>query len=1132
MAEYDPNPQQRKFLEAKNCNLLVSASAGSGKTSTMIQKIIRILLEEDVSITSLLVVTYTNAAASEIKLKLFNELSKLIVSIEDKSKISFLKEQLDNINNAEVGTLHAICRKLIVKYFYEIEESPDFDLLSDKEQKYLIDMAVNRVFTKFITSNDEEFFDLYDCYNSNRNDLKLKKMILQLYEFKVAKTNYESWKNDFLSNNYNSNTNSNSACEYLLNYYQKRLLAFSTQLLHLKSIADSSFERYCPYIDFRYQFINEFSKAPDFDTAVKVLANLNLPDKPKNSDKRPIEEQEFDAEIYKFHAVFGDILSKLYEDFTSTNLDEIKNNIENAKKNVIKLLQLVDEVEKTYSSIKKKKNVLDFNDLEDKMIKLLENNNIKTALKAQYTYVIVDEYQDINYKQEQILQSLVSKNNFYMIGDIKQSIYAFRQSSPQIFVDKYEEFSIDNVNSRVINFNINYRSDRNILEFANSVFDKLITKSTIGIDYMSDARFESKKKYTGCNVSINILDDKKGVGDKEELESKLIVEQILDIIKTPKEDETFYTFGDIAIILRSRGTFVKTLCNILANNQIPVKASINSDFFGTSEIQLLISILKVISNYKDDISLAVVLKNLFDVSEDELMCIRASNEDVSLSEAISNYAEDNSIKVKIDKCFRFIKNSQKELSSITIKDYLTQVVDDYKILIKLKTKQDGIEKANNVLEFLNISDNANYQYNVDSFLDYLDIISRDDTPKTVGAGNNAVEICTIHHSKGLEYPVVILGKLGKKYQINHDSGNIIMNSKFGVGLKSIDSKNRILKETIIRTACKMDNKKSEIDEEIRLLYVAMTRAKEKLILIGACDVDKVATNKYKDLYNTATAFDMIFKSIEDVYLPSFANKKEFIINEGEQNEAKVKVYHADDFEQEIERRQNPIILNTINSQLNSKLRSNLTNKPDMSVTTIKNTVTNILREESDYENLNFMPTKLDPTDKVPNKDILKLGTAFHTVMQEVNFDENYLDIESIINQLIFDGKIDGELKGFIKIEEILKAISVIKPLSKDCKKIYKEKQFLLCDNYNKLVKSTDNNTKVIVQGVIDLVIIRDDGVYLIDYKTNRGITAEQLAKEYSLQLNLYSHAFEEATGISVTHKFLYSFTLGKLIEVE
>ena len=1134
MAEFKPNPQQQQFLDTLNSNLLVSASAGSGKTSTMIQKLIKILDEKSIPITSILVVTYTNAAASEIKLRLFNELTKLISQVDEVEKKAFLKKQLDNIPNAEIGTLHSICKKLIVKYFYELDESPDFGLVSDKEQKYLLDMAISHVFSDYISSDDNEFFEFFDSYNTKRDDKNLKDLVLKLYDFKVSKTDYNSWKNDFLNNTYSENLAENYACNYILEYYQKQILMFSSPILKLKQEAeDLDYAKYFNFINARYQFINEFNSAINFSVALKVLFGTEFPDKPKRSNKSSVDEQEFDSKVDTFHKSFKDFLKRLKDDFTCDNEEKIKMNIISARKNVEKLLQIIDRVEAQYQTLKKNKNVMDFNDLEEKMLKLLENDSIKSTLKQQYKHVFVDEYQDINDKQELILLNLVSEDNYYMIGDVKQSIYAFRQSSPKIFIDKYNRFLQDNDKNKVIKFNANYRSDRNILEVANSVFDKIITRSTIGIDYASEARFVSEKDYNGCQVSLSIINKDEELEDKDYAEAMLVAREIIKYKQMKKDHSSNYDFSDIAVISRSRGNFVKTLCKVLADNQIPIKTTTKSDFFGTAEISLMISILRVISNSKDDVALTVVLKNLFNITEDELMCIRACNNTIPFCEAVLSYEKEDVLFSKIKECLTFIENSRKFLTSNTIKDYLLKMIDDHDILLKAKSLPNGEEKSNNILDFLKIADSKNYQYNVDKFLDYLNIISKEDTLKIISDSNNAVEICTIHHSKGLEYPIVILAGLGNKYQLNKDSGNIIISGKFGVGLKQIDNINRSLNETIVRNAIKIDNKKSEIDEEIRLLYVAMTRAKEKLALIGSAKIDDLIANKSKNVYATTTSLDMIAKSIPDIYNSNFYSQKQFSIREGELNQLDVKIYSGDEFDNEIIEDKKLLILDAKDDSLMSQLRGVFSSKPEFKTTTIKNTVTNILKEETDYENLNFLPQKLNQTDSVQNIDVLKLGTAYHTVMQDLEFNENLEDIQNLISRLVAENKIEYEYKDLIRETEIKTAIDILGPYIRSSKKVYKEKQFLLCENYNKLVKSTDNNSKVIVQGIIDLVVITDsDEVYLIDYKTNKRVTEEMLAEQYGIQLNLYKHAFEEATGLMVTKKFLYSFSLGKLIEVE
>ena len=1131
MADFTPNDEQRDFIKSFGKNLLVSASAGSGKTSTMIRKLIKIL-DDDQPVSSLLVVTYTNAAASEMRLKLYNELNKFIQTVTDDKKKAFLKEQLDNINNAEIGTLHAICKKILVKYFYELGESPDFNLVLDKEQKYLLDMAVNNVFSKHIKDDDNEFFDLYDCYNSSRSDTQLKAIVLQLYNYKLSKTEYNAWKNEFLNSTYSEDLKSNPACIYLLEHYQKQLLQISSQILMLiQEARDCAYDKYIPFLDCRRQFIDEFSVCSDFETSVKILDNILFMDKPRVSKNMSAGELEFDERVAGFRDYFSKVIGEIKDAYTSTDISVIKNNIGLARKNVIKVLSLVDEIEANYSKIKKQKNLLDFNDLEDKMLELLQNEQIRNSLKEQYKFVFVDEYQDINEKQEKILKCLVSDNNYYMIGDVKQSIYAFRQSSPEIFINKYNEFSLPNPNSKVIKFNTNYRSDKNILEFCNNVFDKIITRSTIGIDYESDARFQTKNKFKESNVSIHIIDEKAKAAEQEILEANLVAEEIRRIMTLKKADGTNFDFGDIAVIIKERGNYLNVLCEVLAGFQIPVKASVKTNFFNTSEIQLLIAILEAISNYRNDIALSIVLKNLFDMSEYELMHIRATNKDVLFYEAVENYQEDDEIANKIKKCFEFLAEARNLLSTMTLPDLLYKIVDDFNILLKVKTSRNGIEKANNIEDFIRITDSDNYKYNLDKFLDYLKIVSKEDTAKVVGDSNNAVEICTIHHSKGLEYPAVILSRVGHKFNLSKESGNIIMNNKFGVGLKGIDSISRTLDETVIRSACKLDNKMSQVNEFIRLLYVAMTRAKEKLSIVGTYELDKYVVNKRRGIYYSSSFFDMLFKGVDNCYNSHFLNEKKFVINRDTPSEAVVNIYRADDLIEELPENDNPIILDKSVEELVSSLSNLYNDAPVYSPKTIKNSVTSILKEESDYENLNFSPKKLDATDKVPSVDVLKLGTAYHTVMQNVDFTEDLAKIEKLIAGLVSSGEIDYELSKNIKPQEILKAIEVIAPYLKDASAIYKEKQFLLCENYNKLVDFTDNNTKVIVQGVIDFAIVKGDEVYLIDYKTNRGITAEVLIDEYKLQLSLYQKAFEEATNLKVTHKYLYSFYLGRLIEV-
>lgn len=1130
MATFELNDEQKSFIKSDNCNVLVSASAGSGKTTTMIQKLIQIIVEKKVSLKELLVLTFTEAAANEIKQKLFSELTSILSDCSDREIINYIKIQLDNINNAEIGTLHSVCKKLITKYFYEIEESPDFTLLSEKESKYLLDTTIGKVCLNRIKNNDEDFFELYDCYNSKRNDSSLKKIILTLFDYINNKPNYEEWLNKTITNSYNTDLKENSVCIYLLDYYKNK---FKTFVPRINKLLNISSDKYLNWLHNRIQFIDEFLKSNDYVQGDKILYNTSFLSKPQKSKNPSVDDSILDEKIESFNKDFSDAIKSLKEDFPD-DLETLKANILNAKKNLNTLVSVVYEVKKIYSDIKKRKNSLDFNDLEDKMLELLEIENINNILKNNYKYIFFDEYQDINEKQEAILTKLMSGDNYYMIGDVKQSIYAFRQSSPHIFIDKFNKFNDDGVNNKLINFNRNYRSDKNILEFNNLVFDTLITEQTIGIDYKNNARFISPKDFDKTAVSMKMIDtsSKSEEVDSEESEAILIGKEISDLLLQKKSTGENYTFRDIAIILRKRGTFVRTLCKVLQDMQIPVYAKVNNDFFATYEVNLLMSILKVISNHKNDIPLSVVLKNLFDFTEEELYLIRTHSENDNFYSSVYSYDKDDEIKEKLNKFFLFLENAKFKLAHMSIYEYLNEVISEFNLIVKVKSMSGGDEKVGNVYEFISLSNNPSFNFNLDKFLEYLDFISKDSALQSIGNGGNSVEIITIHHSKGLEYPAVIFAGLGKKLTINKDTSDVIINKDFGVGLKSIDNKNRTLHETIVHSGCKLNNRKWEMDEEIRLLYVAMTRAKERLILVGQYNKEKVSTIKYKDIYSLSNYFEFILKSLDGAYFRHFENKDKFVVNESKKNAFDVEIIDINNILSDDKCNEKEIIFDIYDEELFNTLNNLYKTTQNIQTTTIKNTVTNILKEESDYENLNFMPDKLNVSDKLINKNYLKIGTAYHSVMESLKFNESLDDINQLIKDLIHKNIVEKEIANELDPGQIFIAKEIIGKLVNRAKKVYREKQFLLQENYNKLIKNSDNNTKVIVQGIIDLVVEMEDGAYLIDYKTNRTTDEEFLKEEYALQLQIYKLAFEKATNIPIKRTFLYSFHMGKLIEVE
>lgn len=1132
MGKFNPNEDQDLFLQTNGCNVLVSASAGSGKTSTMIQKLLMLLDKYKFPISSLLVVTFTNAAAAEIRQRLYIAISEHLATLTNASDREYFQNQLENIGNAEIGTLHSICKKLIVKYFYVIEQSPDFNLITERDTDYLFDSAIEKVFKEHIVNKDKDFFELFNSYNSDRSDGNLRQLIKQLHNYAASKPDFDSWKDKTTEDSYNLDLDKNKACNYIINEYKTKFNGFLSAIGDLKK--DASVLGLDKHSDFLFgweQFIDEFDKAKSFTTALKIYNNFSAPRKPNKLKNPSVDETLFEEKLEYVKTLLKSVQDNLKKEFVFTEYDKIKEGISAAKQNLSMVLGLTDEVESTYTKLKKEKNALDFNDLEFLMLEILKDDVVRNELKNHYRFIFFDEYQDINEKQELILSKLTSGDNYYMIGDVKQSIYAFRQASPRIFIAKFQQFINDGVDNKLITFNKNYRSEKNILEYANQVFDRLITEETIGIDYKSTARFESEKQVDKCRVKLSILDTDDSENNRVDAEAMLVASEIVSFMQKNKEDGTPFDYRDIAIILRSRGDLAYSLYNTLSSLQIPVTTEIDTEYFSASEVKALISILKVLSNYRDDLSVATTLKTVFDMSEEELIIVRENSTSKFYYEAVLEYNANDEILAKIKDFLSFIEYYKNYLTSHTLAETLWDIVERYDILLYYKSLPKGIERENNILELISFADNENYKYNLDKFLEYIDFVSKKKLKQTIGTKGNAVEICTIHHSKGLEYPAVILCGLGRQIRTNQDSSNIVINNDFGLGLKSIDIEERVAEDTIIRKACKLANAKSEFDEEIRLLYVAMTRPREFLTMIGNYSLSHLEINYKNDIYAAVSMLDMILKSYSSTDIKKIANGKSLTINAGKDNESAIEINKVDTIVTSSQKEKRDVILSGKNKDLVKALQDIYNNKPSSETFTIKNTVTNILREELDYENMISVPKSLSVADKVEGVDSLKLGTAYHLIMQKINFNESREDIELLIDGLCSEGLIDYSLKNHIKIDEILEASNIVGNIIKNAKAVYKEKQFLMQESYDKLVKNSDNNTKVVVQGVIDLVIELDGEAILIDYKTNKTTNAQMLIDEYSLQLDIYKRAFELATGIKITKKYIYSFYQKRLIEV-
>ncbi len=1102
---------QREFVELKKGNILVSASAGSGKTFTMIQKLVGLMLD-GTDLKNILVVTYTNSAASEMKQRLYSKLLECLAEESDETKKDYISDQIDSLNNADIGTLHSVCKKILTNYFYAGDIDPAFGLITGKEQTYLFNTALDNVFNKLISENDKDFYEIFTLYNNKRNTNEIKFLVTKVYEFCLSKIDYSAWKNSVLDD-CDKELNDISSARFLVEYFKNETGQYQKPFERLLIASDELIKKYGDFVNYNLNITRQIADCTNYEQMCICAKTLTLTKKP-NVNNKNVDEQVYNDDLAGVYGEFKKFIETFKDAFKEYSKSELKS-LKNVISELFRLKELVDD---EYSRLKKLRNVLDFSDLEHKTLQILQNDQVRTALKEKYHYIFVDEYQDINQVQEAIIM-LLSSDNVNMIGDLKQSIYQFRLSSPEIFIEKYNRFSACE-GGKVVNLNHNFRSEPNILEFANFVFDVLMTRETIGIDYKTSSRLQAgEKDDKTCVVDIDLLNTEE---EGEAKEAELIVQ---DVAKLVSEG---YKFSDIAILLRYKNELAQSVIEKLKEHNIPCDATYKTQLFKNNEILVVYSLLKVLNNGHDDLAVATCLKSIFcGLNEQQLHDIRAKHLDGNFYEAVASYVDttDDIISRKIKQFYDFLEECRFDLNSLSITELLQQIFVKYGVMEHYTSFKDGSVRINNIKQFLNILSNDEYEHDLRKCLDYLDGLKDEEVQLDIAGGANSVKIMTIHASKGLEFPAVILGGVGKSFRINVQTNSLIINDKLGMGVKMLDPKFRIKKESLVATACKFKNRLDELNEEIRLLYVALTRAKSRLIVVGSGKLTQLKSKYDSGIYSGKNYLDFILKAFSRTDV-SRLNSGSVVVNKGVGEFRFNIISPADLTENHTDPR--PIILQKGDEKLAEKLRSYFKYEypyPKTNVA-IKNTVTSILKEEVDYENKVENLKNLSTMQTSSSDKAMRLGTAYHSIMQNLKYSENEAEICGLIKKLN-----DGDLPyNEVKSDKILNAINAIKPLMKNDAKIEKEAQFVMRVNYADLGKSADVN--VLVQGVIDLVIENSSEVIIVDFKTNKTHDEQSLAQMYKLQLDLYAKAYEKAHHRVVAKKYLYSFELNKLIEVK
>ncbi len=1232
--------EQLNAITKKGCNLLVAAAAGAGKTAVLVERIIKKITDskDPVDIDRLLVVTFTNAAATEMKSRIAEAIS---ASLEKYPGSRVLQRQLTLLNKSSITTIHSFCLDVIKNNFEMIDLDPDFRIADQTEGLLMKTEVLEELFNDIYdrTEEDDTFFKLLESYSGNRDDKVLQKMVLDIFEFIQS----HPWPDEWIEK-HAGQFNLCKGSDFADTVWGKVLIEnIIVELNGLKSIMEGAIElingtegleSYIPVFmedkkniemvlnsckediadkwDIVYNIFSgfEFSRlkrcGKDVDEAVKESVILARDDMKKR-------------------------IKKISDDIFAFDSDGIRNELQSLYPLIVCLGDLVKEFKERYDKKKRSKSLVDFNDLEHFCLHVLtvrdENgvvypSEVAVLLKKKFEEVMVDEYQDSNFIQEIILKTVSRAEeetpNMFMVGDVKQSIYRFRQAKPDLFLEKYNNYSsLEGDKNLKIKLFKNFRSRIGVVDSVNFIFRQIMSEAVGELDYNDEealnagAVFEPLDKEDsyarGC-TELHIIDLKDeygadnayvGPGEQEDrpdfiqCEAKVVADRIKKLVNTDSEGKVFRIFDkgnnkyrpleyrDIVILLRSTKNLADVFMDEMTIHGIPAYADIGTGFFKTIEVKIMLSLLQIIDNPLQDIPLLAVLRSpIASFTPDDLIDLRLTDRKSCIYIALKKLANNNTETSKKAAGFLTKLDKWRDKAIYMSTDRLIwYLYDDTGYYAFAGAMPGGRQRQANLkilFERARQFEESSYKglFNFINFVDKL-IASRGDmgSARILGENENVVRIMSIHKSKGLEFPVVILSGCGKRFNLQDMNDKILLHQDIGFGPDFVDYKKRITYPSIAKYALKYKIKVESLSEEMRILYVALTRAREKLIMTGvvkdlkkACNrwskclkLDKIKLPEYEMLRSESYIDWMAFALIRH---ESSKNLRSWAGINGRNNYSRI----DDPSKWKIEIwNKSSIILNisknkSIEKESIKRLEEKDIKKP---FTKYSDEIERRLNWEYAYKKAASIPTKLSVTElkkrfsldnqdeympftlyaprlvKKPmfleeNKglDAAEKGTILHFVMQHVELKNvgTYEEIENEINKMKENDlltKQQAETVEIKKIENFFKSVLGQKMLNAE--RVNREIPFNYkiksTDFYKDLEREKYEYDTMLLQGVIDCYIEEPDGILLIDYKTDyvpEGKT-DRLREKYKIQIDCYSMALEKLTGKKVKGKYIYSF---------
>lgn len=1216
---------QQKVIDLRKRNILVSAAAGSGKTAVLVERIVGMVTDKahPVDIDRLLIVTFTNAAAAEMRERISNAIEK---ALDANPSDEHLQRQLTLIHNAQITTIDSFCLYVVRNHFYEIDMEPNFRIGDEGEFKLLRQDVLKKVLEAHYANPSETFSAFMEGYAPGRSDDAVAEMILSLYQFSRSYPWPKQWLDSAKKCYEVSTVEELNQSEWIGSALKNIRLVLADVIVYLEealkvALNSDGPNMYAKALRSDIELYERAAELSEFSKLQEALQSIRYERLSSSKGYTGSEEKLEQVKQMREHA--KETVKKLVKQYAFSTAEQMVAQLKAARPAAETLISLTEEFADAYGAEKKKKNLVDFYDIEHFALEILvdeESGQAKKTAEAfrdAYEEIMIDEYQDSNYVQEAILTSISKmergENNIFMVGDVKQSIYRFRLARPELFMEKYDTYSLSDAKTQRVDLHQNFRSRDEVINTVNDVFYRIMKRDLGNVEYDELAALYTgasypKSEQMQTELLLTEYDEEllgdTDFADKTILEAKLVANRIKKLMAeqmvTDKSTGELRKarYSDIVILLRSLNHYADVFVEQLNADGILAHAVSSTGYFATVEVQTVLAMLRLLDNPRQDIPMAAVLKSpIGGFNDEELAQMRLYQKEIPFHECVLTLCEhlmqkevedtENAFASRLLQFYQKYQALRHKVPDTPIHELIELVLEETGYGNYLAAMPAGNRRRANIemlLEKAIAYEKTSYK-GLFHFVRYIDELQKYDVDfgeaDLVGENEDVVRIMSIHKSKGLEFPIVFVSGLGKSFNRQDSRSRMVLHPEYGIGLDVMDGGRRVRIPTIAKKVIARQIDLENLGEELRVLYVALTRAKEKLILTGNCkDMEETIRKlqmseqevpgeakkslSYRDREGAGCYLDWLMPVMvqaKDGYVVSKMDVSKLVLDEVEKQ--------AGHF---LEREERMALVEAADDELVQQLDGvfkedypytfDIVRKNKYSVSELKHRAMRKAFEEEENDATPtflveeafeaYVPKFIQSREESVNLGALR-GTAMHRVLECYDFTSD-MSVEEQITTMLASGRITKELFDLVHIPSIKKFMKS----DTGCRmkkaallgRLYREKPFVMgfteaelkeagfCEEVSlehvEICGQSVEEDLTLIQGIIDVFWVEEDGITLLDYKTDSVKTPEELVMRYETQMELYAKALNRVfadSGKKVKEKLIYAFRFGKEIKL-